>query len=207
MKHLNVLTKSSIYALALSGLLMSGCKKDDGDPEPENELEVITDVTLIFTNVDDTTEVVRARAQDPDGEGIEDLEILDEINLDVNKNYTLTFEILNALEDPAEDIGDEILDEDDEHQIFFGFTSNSFTSPLGDGNIGDGKASDPINYNDEDENGNKVGLNTSWETSSAILNDGMFRVILKHQPGVKTSSSDSEDGDTDFDLEFVLNIQ
>ena len=58
-----------------------------------------------------------------------------------------------------------------------------------------------------DENGNPLGMNTSWETSSSTLSGGSFTVRLQHQPGVKTASSGANDGDSDFDLTFVLNIE
>ena len=203
----NVLTslkKYGMYTLLLGGALLSSCSDDDA-PEVENVPEVFTDVTLIFTNTANAADVVRASAQDPDGEGVQDLQILDPITLSANATYTLTYEILNSLPVAGpEDIGAEILDEDNEHQFFFSFTTDAFTDPTGDGNID--TAADDINYNDTDENSNPVGLNTSWTTGSA-LTGGSFRVKLQHQPGVKTSTSGSTDGDTDFDLTFVLNIQ
>jgi len=208
MKKVNYFKKYSMYTLLAAGILFTGCKKKDNDedvPEPENELEVITDVKLVFTNTSDANDVVEARAQDTDGAGVKELEILDEINLDTSKTYTLTFEIFNNLESPGEDIGDEIKEEDDEHQIFFSFSNDAFTNPLGNGNIDN--ASDPLNYNDADGNGNPVGLSTTWTTSSALLSAGAFTVRLQHQPDVKTSTSGANDGDTDFDLSFVLNIK
>ena len=65
-------------------------------------------------------------------------------------------------------------------------------------------ASDPIVYNDTDGNGNPVGLNTSWTTAGAST--GTFTVRLQHQPDVKTATSGANDGDTDFELTFDLNI-
>lgn len=195
--------KYTLYALLAVGVLFTGCDDDDA-PEPENLPEVITDVKLIFTNDADASDVVEARAQDPDGEGVEELEILDQITLKTNTTYTLTYEIFNNLETPGEDIGAEILDEDNEHQVFFSFTEGAFTSPTGDGNID--SASDPINYNDQDENGLPVGLSTTWTTSAAATT-GMFTARLQHQPDVKTATSGSTDGDTDFDLMFTLNIE
>ncbi|MEO0571128.1 MAG: hypothetical protein AAF039_05435 [Bacteroidota bacterium] len=179
---------------------------EDGAPPEENEVEVITDVTVIFTNTADDTDVVTATATDPDGQGVLEIEVDGPINLTSGVTYTLTFDIFNNLESPGEDIGQEILEEDDEHQIFFAFTDGAFTSPMGDGNIGAGNAADPLNYMDEDDNGDPVGLVTEWTAGNALM-DGTFRVNLQHQPGVKTSTSTSEDGDTDFDLTFVLNIQ
>ena len=198
--------KYSLFAALITAITITGCKKDDEvAPHHEHEVEVFTDVKLIFTNTDDATDVVEARAKDPDGEGVEKMEILDEINLSIDKTYKLTFEILNALEDPAEDIGLEIAQEKDEHQFFFSFSNDAFTNPLGNGNIDN--ASDAINYNDVDGKGRPVGLITTWTTSSTQLSKGSFNVRLQHQHGVKTSTSGANDGDTDFELSFVLNIQ
>mgnify|MGYP003687040601 CR=1 FL=1 len=199
--------KISIYTLLSASVLFTACKKDDDEvvPAVENEQEIITDVKLIFTNNADSTDIVEAKAQDPDGTGVEELKILDENTLDASKTYNLTFQIMNNLESPGEDIGEEIKEEDNEHQFFFSFSENAFTNPTGNGNID--SASDPIVYNDKDENGNSVGLSTSWTTSSTQLSKGTFTVKLQHQPDVKTVTSGSNDGDTDFELKFVLNIQ
>ena len=201
------LKKFGFYALAAGAVLFTSCKKDDDDdaPKKENEVEVITDVKLIFTNVNNPTEVVEATAQDPDGDGTKELEVLDEINLKAGQTYELTFEIFNNLDpqDP-EDIGAEIFEEDDEHQIFFSFDEGVFSDPTGNGNIDN--ASDPINYNDPDDNGYPVGLSTDWTVVNANVTGKSFRVNLQHQPGVKTATSGADDGDTDFDLTFVLNV-
>ena len=230
---MNKFKKYSMIPVLAATVLLTGCKKEEEEvPEEEHDHEVITNVHLVFTNVDDPSDVVEVEAEDHDGPGVEELEILDTINLDASKTYDLTFEILNAHDDhdyddndcdgiddddndcdgiddeddhddEAEDIGAEIADEADEHQLFFGFTNNIFTNPEGDGNIDD--ASHDVVYNDLDSKGNPLGLNTSWTTSGAY-EGGKFRVILMHQPGIKTASSSSKDGDADFDLEFVINI-
>tara|TARA_X000000368_G_C22835526_1_gene625295 strand:+ start:147 stop:776 length:630 start_codon:yes stop_codon:yes gene_type:complete len=209
MKKMNLFSNYVSLGIVIGGLSLMGCKKDEDltvvPPASENEMEVITDIKLIFTNTNDASDVVEARAQDPDGEGVQELVILDTINLGVSKTYTLTYEIFNNLETPGEDIGAEILEEDNEHQFFYGFSNNAFASPSGDGNID--AVSDPLTYNDVDENGNAVGLSTSWTTPSSALSGGLFRTRLQHQPDVKTSTSGPNDGDTDFDLSFVLNIQ
>lgn len=209
---MNTMTKFRNYSLIaiLFATIITGCSKDDETepiiaPAGENEEEVITDVTLIFTNTNDTNDVVQARAQDPDGLGVQELMILDSINLDTSKTYTLTYEIFNNLETPGEDIGNEIAEEDDEHQFFYSFSNNAFANPTGNGNIDN--ASDPLNYNDMDGNGNPLGLSTSWTTSSSQLTGGTFTARLQHQPDVKTATSGANDGDTDFELTFVLNIQ
>jgi len=207
MKTINPFKNLQLLAILFSVITIVGCSKDDDvAPEEENEVEVFTDVTLVFTNTADVNDVVTASAQDPDGTGIQELQILDAITLASDTEYTLTYEILNAL-DPAdiEDIGSEILEEDNEHQFFFSFTENVFANPTGNGNID--AAADPINYNDADENGNPVGLSSTWTTSSTASSGASFTVRLQHQPDVKTATSGSNDGDTDFALTFALNIQ
>ncbi|MBI1305947.1 MAG: GTP cyclohydrolase [Bacteroidetes bacterium] len=204
MNKLNSIKKLAIYTMLVGVITISGCK-DDEAPAPENEEEVITDVKLIFTNNANANDVVEAMAQDPDGEGVQELTVLDSINLDTGKTYTLTFEIINNLETPGGDIGKEILNENDAHQFFFAFTNNAFVNPAGDGNVD--KASDPLNYNDYDKNGNPVGLSTTWTTSSVPLSGGFFTLRLQHQPDIKSSTTGANDGDTDLLLQFVLNIK
>jgi len=216
MKTLNQIMNLRLLALLFATISIISCSDDDDNdggvdaPDVENEVEVITDVTLIFTptNGDDP---IMVSAQDPDGEGIQELQISDddEIVLDNETEYILTYTILNALDpDDVEDIRDEIDEEDDEHQLFFSFTEDIFSNPMGDGNID--AALDAVNYNDEDENGLPVGLSTTWTTGEAAT--GSFTVRLQHQPAVndvpvKTATSTAQDGDTDFNLTFDLTIE
>ncbi|NJC26544.1 T9SS type A sorting domain-containing protein [Neolewinella antarctica] len=108
--------------------------------------------------------------------------------------------LTNSIE--GEDITTEIMEEDDEHLFFFAFAEGVFSDPTGDGNI-DNRA-DAVNYKDVDENGFPVGLSTNW-TTQASMGGGEFRVVLKHQPGIKSATSTTDDGGTDVDLTFTLN--
>lgn len=208
MKNFRIHNLAALLIAASVSLVSCSSDDDNGNdvPPEENEIEVITDVTLVFSNLEDTTDVVRATAEDPDGEGASELVIADEITLRASATYELAFEVFNNLDpDDSEDIGAEILEEADEHQIFFGFTEGVFTTPVGDGNIDN--ASDAINYEDEDESGNPVGLETVWTTVNTASEGGEFTVRLQHQPDLKSATTGADDGDTDFDLTFVLNIQ
>ena len=189
-----------LYAV-LTLFIFTACEEDEAAPEEENEVEVFTDVKLVFTPLGGGA-AVEAAAQDPDGAGVQELQVLGAINLAANTEYLLSMMIENCLEDPCEDMNEEIAEEAEEHQFFFAFTNDAFTSPVGNGNMDN--ASDPINYIGYDGNGNPVGLNTSWTTGSAST--GTFTVQLQHQPDVKTATSGSTDGDTDFALTFNLNI-
>jgi hypothetical protein len=195
MKTIKYLRKFSFYISIFAIIIFTGCSDDEEAPAVENEMEVITDVKLIFTNEADNTDIVEASAKDSDGIGVQELEVLDAINLQIDPS------------DP-EDVGEEILAEAAEHQFFFSFSSDAFTDPNGNGNI-DGNASgtEAINYEDVDSNGNPIGLETKWTTSSNVLSGGTFIARLQHQPDVKTSTSGVTDGDTDFELQFSLNVQ
>ena len=143
-----------LYAV-LTLFIFTACEEDEAAPEEENEVEVFTDVKLVFTPTGGGA-AVEAAAQDPDGAGVQELQVLGAINLAANTSYTLTMVIENCLESPCELMNEEIEEEDDEHQFFFAFTNDAFTSPAGNGNID--SASDPINYNDSDGNGNSLGI-------------------------------------------------
>jgi hypothetical protein len=203
-------TRNSLWrqAFIMSGAIafasmLTACSDDD--PKKENTLELITQATLTFTPAGGGAAVV-ATATDPDGEGLQDLTVDGPIELATNTSYTLTLELINGLADPAEDEYDitaEVQEEGDEHMFFFGWTNNVFSNPAGNGNI-DARA-DAVNYNDEDDNGLPLGLNTSW-TSAAAAASGTFTVILKHQPDLKSETSTSETGETDLDITFTLNV-
>lgn len=213
MKTIEFFKNFRLMALLFGAIAMVSCSDDDdAAPEEENELEVITNVSLIFTNTANPSDVVTATAIDPDGEGVQGLQVDPAgITLSLDTTYNLSFVIQNALDpNDVEDIGEEIEEEDDEHQLFFSFTDGAFADPTGNGNID--TASDPINYNDEDSDaqdgsGNPVGLSTTWTTSSTPVAGGNFTARLQHQPDIKSATTGATDGDTDFNLSFVLNIQ
>lgn len=190
--------------LALMAMLfLISCNEDE--PTKEDTPEMITKVTLTFTPAAGGT-AITATATDPDGEGVQDIGIDGPIDLDANTSYTLNLALVNELADPGEagyDITEEVKEEGDEHLFFFSWTNDVFADPAGNGNI-DNRADD-INYNDEDNTGQPIGLETSWTTAAAST--GKFRVILKHQPELKTATSTAGTGETDLDIEFDVNVQ
>ena len=199
----NIFKLNYLLFAVLTLFVFTACEEDEAVPEEEEEMEVITDVKLVFTPTGGGA-AVEAVAQDPDGEGVQDLQVLGAINLKANTEYLLSVIIENCLEDPCEDVTEEIAEEAEEHQFFFAFTNDAFTSPAGNGNIDN--ASDPINYIGYDGNGNPVGLNTNWTTGNPTT-AASFTVRLQHQPDVKTATSGANDGDTDFELQFRLTIE
>lgn len=197
--------KSGLYLLLMFSLaLVVSCTDDEPTPvDPPEDEEEITRVELTFTP-DNGEDAITAVWFDEDGEGT-GAPTIDEIELEEEVTYTMTVTLTNTLGDEDEDITAEILEEDNEHQFFFAFTDGFFSSPEGDGNIDN--AADAINYNDEDENGLPVGLSTSWTTGGHSETEGEFRIILKHQPDMKTATSDISVGGTDIDITFPLHIE
>jgi len=190
-------TISLLLVVLVATSTLTNCGDNDV-PGRENEEEIIDRVMLVF--VPDEGETVFATAFDEDGEGPNDFEI-DDIVLAPNTTYTLSIEVDNTID--GEDITTEIEEEADEHMFFFAFTNGIFTSPVGNGNFD--TRSDVMNYLDEDSNQLPLGLETSWTTGSATTG-GTFRVVLKHQPNAKSTSSTAADGETDIDITWTLNI-
>lgn len=187
----------------LSLALFTAC--DDDEPTREDTPEMITRVTLTFTPYSGGSPVI-VTASDPDGEGVRDIEVSGPINLVAETSYILSIEMANELapvSDPAYDITEEVREEGDQHMLFFAWTNNLFSDPTGNGNIDN--RSDAVNYEDEDERGLPLGLETSWTTGGQAF--GTFRIMLKHQPELKTETSTAGMGETDLDVEFDINVQ
>lgn len=181
---------------------MASCGGDDPAPPPEeNEEEIITDVVLRFSPAGGGT-VVTASAVDPDGQGTADIEIVNDVRLAAQTSYTLEITLENSV--VGESISEEVKKEADEHQLFFAWTADAFEQPAGDGNIDN--PGDPADYLDMDPNGLPLGLQTSWTTGGPLSN-GSFRIVLKHQPDLKTSTSSAQTGDSDVDLTWTLVIE
>ena len=98
--------------------------------------------------------------------------------------------MLNELENPAEDITEEVEEESLEHQVFY------VIDPL----------KVEIEYVDQDLNDNPLGILTSLSTGSATTGD--LRIILRHEPK-KPNDGTPEDagGETDIDVTFQLTVQ
>ena len=198
------LISSAAHVLLFTAILLfTSCANDDDVPPEENEEETITDVTLTFAPT--TGAPVTATWEDADGEGAGD-PVRTPITLAANTTYILTIDLINAIDpDDQESITEEVEEEADEHMFFFGWTNGLFSDPTGDGNLGAGNRADPVNYEDEDDAGFPLGLETTWTTGDATT--GTFRVVLKHQPDIKSATSDSTDGESDVDISWEATVR
>jgi hypothetical protein len=200
------LASASLMFILIS--ILSGC--NNNDPKKEDTPELITKATLTFNPTGGGAAIV-VTATDPDGEGVQDISVDGPINLAKDKTYTLTISLINGLaapSDPAYNISNEVEAEGIEHQFFFAWTNDVFSDPSGNGNVDN--TADAVNYtggeNSIDLNNRPLGLTTTW-TAAASIATGTFRVLLKHQPDLKSDTSDSNTGETDLDITFTINVQ
>lgn len=176
--------------LVTFAVLISGCGKD---PDPVNEEEVITTLTMTWTPQGSGLPVV-FQFRDPDGEG-GNAPTVASGPLAANTTYTVSLELLNETKTPAEDITQEVRDEGTEHQFFFATTTGITLS---------------FSYDDTDVNGAPIGLETTMTTGDVA--SGKLQVTLRHDldkgaAGVAQGDITNAGGETDVQVEFDLIIQ
>ena len=175
--------------LALTGVLFTSCSDDDDTPEEVNEEEIITTltVTLVPQGGGDT---VTLQTQDLDGDGPNAPTVTVSGPLAGNTTYGGTIAVLNETETPAENITEEVAEEDDEHQFFFQTT----------GSI------NGVTYGDFDGNGNPLGITFALETSTAGA--ASITVTLRHEPKKPNDGTLADaGGETDIAATFNLTVQ
>lgn len=183
----------TIKLLSLSLLAVfafSACSDDDDAPAPVLEQEEITTLNVFLTPEGGTESLVFSFT-DLDGDG-SNAQISTE-NLEANTTYTGRMEFLNENEEPVEDVTEEVLEEDDEHQVFLiaGTGLNVNTE-----------------YLDADGDGNPIGVEFRLVTGEASSGDLTF--ILIHD-GDKEAGSNGVltlevGGDTDIEVTFDVTI-
>jgi len=184
-------------------LVLLGCVEE---PVKESTPEMITKVTLTFTSEAGGPDIISS-ATDPDGDGVQNISSDGVTILEQDKIYNLSITLINELVDPSSpeyNVTHEIEETGDEHLFYFGWTNNIFSIPSGNGNI-DNRL-DEISYADQDNNGLPIGLTTTWKTTMGTQK-GTFRILLKHQPGLKSGTSESTVGETDLAVTFEIEVQ
>lgn len=178
--------KKYIFPILLSAVIFAACDKED--PVVPNEEELITTLTYTLTP-DGGGDVVILKFTDLDGDGGNPPEI-ETSPLAINTVYEGVIKVENELETPPENITEEVEEEGAEHQFFF---------------IEDILKSD-VMYDDEDVNGNPIGIETIVETGAA--GTGTLTIILRHEPK-KPNDGTPEDagGETDIEVTFDITVE
>lgn len=191
-------TYASLIALS-SFLVLSACDKED--PVQELEQEVITDVTLTFTELDangnPTATTLSFSASDPEGVELGGNPEIETISgLEAGKSYRLSLDLFNGIEN--ESITEEIEEEDAEHQFFF--LGSAFDAAIS------------YSYEDEDADGNPVGLQGTVAVAADASGSSVLRVVLRHDLDKSNTSAQNPNwadyeqagGETDLDVSFPV---
>ena len=186
LKTMKTIKTSAFYALLT--LAMLGCSDDDTTPEIINEDELIT--TVILTLTPDSGDQVVLTTVDLDGDGPDEPVTTVVGNFSQNTQYQGAVQFLNETEDPAEDITEEVIEEADEHQVFYTVSEGL--------NI-------TTTYQDFDSNDNPLGVNITLETGEA--SSGSLTVTLRHEPVKPNDGLESAGGETDIATSFDVTIE
>ena len=182
--------KVFFYAsMALLFVTTSCDKGDDITPEPVNEEEVITTLTVTLTPASGTAIVLKSF--DDDGDGPNSPELTVSGSLVTNTVYSGAIELLNELESPAENITDEVNRESDEHQIVFTLS---------------GLSNVVIDNLNTDTNGMPLG--TTFNLTTGAAESGTLTFTLRHEPTKPNNGTLAEvAGDTDIEVTFDVVVQ
>ena len=142
--------------LFLAFIFIISCSKDD--PDAVNEQEFISNVLMTIESADGTSQTVDWDLSEMNSQTI---------SLKVNTDYNVGLRFINS-SDPTdvEEVTLEIIDEADEHQVFFEFADVSVNVTSASNDTKDGSRG--------------VLLNSVWNASST--GTGLVRVYLIHQP-------------------------
>ncbi|MDP6908081.1 MAG: type 1 periplasmic binding fold superfamily protein [Flavobacteriales bacterium] len=184
-------TLKYLWAMPLIAVVsLTSCEKED--PDIPNEEELITTLVYTLTPQGGGT-AVEFRFTDLDGDG-GNAPVIANATLASNSVYDGVVTLSNESGTPAEDITEEVEEEDEEHQLFFTVTDANAT----------------VAYTDTDADGNPIGLATTVTTTGA--SSGTLMVTLRHEPdkgaaGVAAGDVTNAGGETDIEVTFDMTIQ
>jgi hypothetical protein len=162
----------------MGALLTTTACKDDDDPDPTDEGEVITSVTLSLTpegKGQDASATIDATSGTPVQNG--------PLTLKPNTTYDATI----TLAGPSGDITEEIREEGNEHLFVFTATPAALLT---------------MTAADTDKNNRPIGLDATVTTGEA--GTGTLKVVLKHQPGNLKTGTNTTAGETDIEVNFEV---
>lgn len=167
---------------------VASCSKDD-DPLPEavNEEEVITTMEVTLTS---GASVITLKTQDLDGDGPNAPVVTVSGNLAAGTTYDGVMKFLNELESPAENITEEVEEEDLDHQVFFTVGSGLDVT---------------TEYSNNDSAGNPLG--TQFKLIAGSASSGNLTFTLVHEPTKPNTGLASAGGETDIDATFSITIE
>ena len=181
-------TMKNISFYALLSIAMIGCSDDDSAPEVINDEELIT--TVILTLTQESGDQVVLTTVDLDGDGPDEPVTTVVGNFSENTIYDGTVAFLDESGEEVEDITQEVIEEADEHQVFYTISEGL--------NI-------QTNYEDQDSQGNPLGVQITLSTGAA--SEGSLTVTLRHEPVKPNDGLESAGGETDITTSFDVTIE
>ena len=152
-----------------------------------NEEEVITTMEVTLTS---GASVIILKTQDLDGDGPNAPVVTVSGNLAAGTTYDGVMKFLNELESPAENITEEVEEEDLEHQVFFTVGSGLDVT---------------TEYSNFDSAGNNLG--TQFKLTAGSASSGNLTFSLVHEPTKPNTGLASAGGETDIDATFSITIE
>jgi hypothetical protein len=196
---LNFKTMKTIKFFAMAVVtvtMLASCSDDNDIPEPVEEEEAITKLTVTFTNQDDSTDTVVLTWDDANLDEVQDAnEFTVTGEFETGEVYDAELGLFNQDEDFLDE--DILADQAGIDAHFFTYaTTLGFTMS---------RASDDFARSDN----NKLGVKTTW-TANSTAGTGTITIKLFHE-----SPTVSDDGgfgtaagdDTDIDISFNVEIQ
>lgn len=178
-----------ISIVTFTNILFIACSSDDDKPMPVNEEEIITTVKVSLTP-DTGGDTITMESKDLDGDGPNTPIVTVSSNLQANTTYNGSIVLLNETESPAEDITEEVKEEDEDHQFFYTITG----------------AISEVAYTDQDADGNPVGLTFTLTTATA--SQASFGITLRHEPKKPNDGTLADaGGETDVEQTFSLTVE
>jgi hypothetical protein len=184
--------KNRIILLGITVItFFAACKKDDNNvynPNPINEEELITTVSLSFNSNAFPTLPIVYNYRDLDGIG-GNTPTIDTIKLSRNSIYMLNVYFLDESKNPTVDISEEVAEEANDHLVVFNTDTNYLK----------------VDITDLDTNSPALplGLISQVTVKGPIVTT--LRLTLKHQPGIK--NGDPNLGETDVEVVYPVVIE
>jgi len=178
-----------LSTVVLTTLLFTACSNDDGTPEPVNEEEVITTMTVTLTpNGGGTLITLQTRDLDGDGPNAPVVDVSGDLAAGVTYNGTIV--LLNETVNPPENITEEVEEEDEDHQFFYTIGSGLDVTTA---------------YGNFDNNGNPLG--TDFTLTAGSVSSGTLTFTLRHEPTKPNTGLGDAGGETDIAVAFNVTIQ
>jgi hypothetical protein len=178
-----------LSTVLLAGLLLTACSKDNDTPEQAHEEELITTLKVTLTPSGGGTAILM-EYKDLDGEGSDTPVVSVSNNLAAGVTYDGVIEVSNETEDPAEDITEEVKEENLEHQFFY--TSG-------------GGLDVTTSYSDSDDDGNDLGI--EFTLTAGAASSGTLTFTLRHEPTKPNTGLSDAGGETDIAATFDVTIE